>query len=259
MIPILLILLASAAYANEEATFELPGGATMDFVWIEPGTFTSIVVGPPDWIRHEQQITITKGFYLGKYEVTQEQWKSVMGADPWDKPGLRTKSGLRIGPTRSAVYESWIDCHSFIARLNEGVIEERYRLPTQAEWEYACRAGTSTEWSFGDDESELGEYAWYFDNTLHVGLGSPQPAGMKRPNPWGLYDMHGNVFEYCRDGEVRGGSGPANGAYTTSAYQHYRPPSDYGNWDLGLRLLKGGVELPAAVTPQTWGQIKNSE
>ena len=86
-----------------------------------------------------------------------------------------------------------------VRRLNEAASEEVYRLPTGAEWEYACRAGTTTRWSFGDDESRLGEYAWYSDNAWNAGLQYAQPVGTKLPNPWGLYDMHGNVTEWCQD------------------------------------------------------------
>ena len=176
----------------------LPGGAMMEIVWIPPGTFTmgspSSEPGRGSDEGPQHEVTISQGFYLGKYEITQGQWESVMGTRPWSG-----KSYVRENANHPAVYISWNDVQEFIRRLNNAEGSEVYRLPTEAEWEYACRAGTTTRWSFGDDESELGRYAWYWDNAWTVGERYAHAVGTKLANPWGLYDMHGNVYEWCRD------------------------------------------------------------
>jgi formylglycine-generating enzyme required for sulfatase activity len=179
-------------------TEDLPGGVTMDFVWIEPGTFT---MGSPDTEEGrfddegpQHEVTISQGFYLGQFEITQGQWEGVMGTRPWEGEDF-----VQSNPSHPAVYISWEDMQGFVARLNDAADEEVYRLPTEAEWEYAARAGTVTRWSFGDDESQLGEYAWYRDNAWDIGLQWGQPVGTKLPNPWGLYDMYGNVWEWVQD------------------------------------------------------------
>jgi formylglycine-generating enzyme required for sulfatase activity len=132
-----------------------------------------------------RKVTISKPFYLGKYEVTQEQWYAVMGDNP-------AKSKGRTNPVEQV---SWEDAQRFISRLNQKEGHNRYRLPTEAEWEHAARAGTSTEYFFGDNESALGQYAWFKGNSG----GKAQPVGQKQPNPWGLYDIYGNVFEWVQD------------------------------------------------------------
>jgi formylglycine-generating enzyme required for sulfatase activity len=152
----------------------------------EPGR--SSAEGP----QHE--VTISQGFYLGKFEITQGQWEAVMGTTPWSG-----KDFVQSNPNHPAVWVSWDDMQEFIGRLNEAAGEELFRLPTEAEWEYAARAGTTTRWSFGDDESQLGDYAWYFANAWDVGEQYAHEVGMKLPSPWGLYDMHGNVWEWCQD------------------------------------------------------------
>ena len=171
-------------------TVSLPGGTAMEFVWIEPGLFlmgsSASEEGRSDDEGPQHRVTISKGFWLGKHEITQAQWKSVMGNNP---------SKFR-GENQPVEQVSWDDVQQFVRKLNQAEGEPRYRLPTEAEWEYACRAGTTSRWSFGDDERQLGDYAWYSGNN------SPnrtKEVGKKRPHPWGLYDMHGNVWEWCQD------------------------------------------------------------
>ncbi len=177
-------------YLNDEVEIE--------FVWIEPGSFT---MGSPRSEPGRQQdespqhlVTISRGFYLGKYEVTQRQWDAVMDFRPWEG-----QTFVRPDPDHPADYLSWDDAQAFIQKLNGEAGAELYRLPTEAEWECACRAGTTTIWSFGDEESRLREHAWYRENTWNAGERYAHRVGTKKPNPWGLYDMHGNVWEWVLD------------------------------------------------------------
>ena len=230
-----------------------------EMVWIEPGTFQ---MGSPSSEQGRDrdegpvhEVTISQGFYLGKYEVTQWQWESIMGTRPW-----QSKNNVRSGSDYPAVYVSWEDAQEFIRRLNTSLGRNVYRLPTEAEWEYACRAGTTTRWSFGDDESQLGHYAWYYDNAWDVGERYGHSVGTKRANPWGLYDMHGNVWEWVQDrydgGYYRSSpsvdpAGPSLGSYRVmrgggsfdyfaqyvrSALRFYYSPSDRSY--VGFRLLR---------------------
>ena len=166
----------------------------LEFVWIEPGVFQ---MGSDSGSLDEEPVhavEISTGFYLGKYEVTQGQWESVMGTTPW-----RGEDYVRSNSSHPAVYISWNAVQRFVAKLNDAAGSAVYRLPTEAEWEYACRAGSTTRWSFGDDESQLTHYAWYRANVWDTGKKYTQPVGLKRPNGWGLYDMHGNVWEWVQD------------------------------------------------------------
>ena len=183
---------------GEVKRFTLLGGASLEMVWIPSGTFMmgspSSEAGRDDDEGPVHEVKISKGFYLGKYEVTQGQWEAVMETTPW-----RGEDYVRTGSAYPAVYVSWNDAQEFIGRLNAAVGSEVYRLPTEAEWEYACRAGTITRWSFGNVESQLTHYAWYDANAWDVGEKYGHRVGTKRPNPWGLYDMHGNVWEWVQD------------------------------------------------------------
>ncbi|MDQ1252205.1 MAG: hypothetical protein QG646_1323 [Euryarchaeota archaeon] len=131
------------------------------------------------------EVIIKNSFYMGKYPVTQKQWKSVMSSNP----------SYFKGDDLPVEKVSWNDAQEFIKKLNQTEKTNIYSLPSEAEWEYSCKAGTTTRFSFGDDESKLGDYAWYGENS-----GSEtHPVGQKKPNPWGLYDMHGNAWEWCQD------------------------------------------------------------
>ena len=137
-----------------------------------------------DRAKPQHKVRITKPFHLGVHEVTQAEYEKVMGKNPSNFKGARN-------PVEQV---SWKDAVEFCKRLTAKE-SMTYRLPTEAEWEYAYRAGTTTRYSFGDDPASLGEYAWYGDNSEK----KTHPVGEKKPNTWGLHDMHGNVWEWCAD------------------------------------------------------------
>jgi formylglycine-generating enzyme required for sulfatase activity len=225
----------------------------MELKLLPPGTFTmGEAGGGPDDTPHE--VTLSQPFYLGVYEVTNAQWERVMGSVPSD-----CQEADR--PVEQVSWEETIEfCRRLSALPEEKTAGRLYRLPTESEWEYACRAGTQARYSFGDDEGLLGEYAWFDENSdLQT-----HPVGQKKPNAWGLYDMHGNVWEWCNDGfgeyprgavrdprgqsessyrVVRGGSLYNDARYCKSAIRHWFDPS-YRNSFLGFRvaLSASGVE-----------------
>jgi formylglycine-generating enzyme required for sulfatase activity len=176
------------------------------------------------------EVTLTKGFWLGKYEVTQSEWQRVMQTNPW-----KGRGGAKDGGDYAASYLSWEDVMKFCERLTDDErragrlpIGWKYTLPTEAQWEYACRAGTTTQYSFGDDESKLGDYAWFKANAGDVGESYAHPGGRKTANAWGLHDMHGNVWEWCRDVRVANLPGGTDPEVLTGATERvYRS----GAWD----------------------------
>ena len=186
----------------------LPGDVTMEMVKIPAGIFQ---MGSPDsdsWAdsNEKPQHTVNIGyeFYLGKTEITQEQWLAVMGNWPATEPG--TTYG--IGDDYPAYYISWDDCQNFITEIDKLGLG-KFRLPSEAEWEYACRGGSTTRYCFGDStcisenctSCELNEYGWWCGNNGEEGnpdFGTKE-VGKLLPNAFGLYDMHGNVREWCQD------------------------------------------------------------
>jgi formylglycine-generating enzyme required for sulfatase activity len=172
----------------------------MEFVLIPSGSF---MMGADKDLENakgdalpQRQVSVSRPFYLGKFEVTQQEWVAVMGENPANFQGMDN-------PVETV---SWGDVQIFIQRLNQMEKHSRYRLPTEAEWEYAARAGSKGAYYFGDDESQLGWHAWYEGNSGN----STHPVGEKRPNAWGLYDILGNVIEWVSDWYGAGyyGSGP---------------------------------------------------
>jgi formylglycine-generating enzyme required for sulfatase activity/uncharacterized caspase-like protein len=176
--------------------FEIGNGINLEMVYIPSGKFT--MGYPPEEKGQDNEHSQIKdvnvsAFYIGKYQVTQAEWQAVMGNNP---------SYFKGNPQNPVEQVSWDNAQEFCKNLSQKMGKE-FRLPSEAEWEYACRAGTTTAYSFGDNASLLGEYAWYWDNS---GSKNPvgrraktHPVGQKQPNPWGLYDMHGNVWEWCQD------------------------------------------------------------
>jgi formylglycine-generating enzyme required for sulfatase activity len=179
---------ALAAQAQAKAS-AVAGKLGLEFVLIQPGTF---VMGAEPTLERftsyalpKHQVTITKAFMIGKYEVTQRQWNAVMSRNPskFKAPG---------NPVDTV---TWDKAQEFVDKLNEMEGRRIFRLPTEAEWEYAARAGTETVFPFGNAALPLGDYAWFTNNS---GL-TTHPVGQKRPNPWGLYDILGNVREWTSD------------------------------------------------------------
>lgn len=142
------------------------------------------VVPPDETPSHT--VTITQGFWICQYEITQQQWMQVVGNNP---------SRFVENPNNPVEQISWSDCQLFLEKINQIVGEGTFRLPTEAEWEYACRAGGTTAYNFGNDMSQISAYAWYAGNSE----AKTHPIGEKRPNSWGIYDMHGNVAEWVQD------------------------------------------------------------
>jgi formylglycine-generating enzyme required for sulfatase activity len=236
----------------------------MHFVPIPAGTFTR------DQGESAHKVTLTQPFHLGQYEVTQEQYKQVMGKNP---------SGFKDAahPVETVNWNEAVEfCRKLSAMPQEKSAGFVYRLPTDAEWEYASRAGTTTGFSFGDASAEMGNYGWLTSNSQET----THPVGQKKPNPWGLYDMYGNVWEWCLDWDGRRSSGssvsvtdptgPASGSLRVfrgggwkSSPRNCRPDNRgklaevYRGNTLGLRVVRT-LARPASKPTKAVATVVNS-
>lgn len=206
---------------------ELPG---FRMAWIPAGRFT---MGSPtteagrDADEDQVEVELTRGFWLGETEVTQAQWRALMGSEPWKGTAF-----TREGDRHPATWISWEQAVEFCRRLTDKERQagrlgprDEYRLPTEAEWEFACRAGSRSTYGFGDDASRLGDYGWFGGNTSIKAESHAHAVGKKPANTWNLHDMHGNCMEWCLDGyenDLPGGVDPR------------RPSEDR------FRVLRGG-------------------
>ena len=226
---------------------------------VSAGTFTMGAPPAESGKRTDErprQATITRGFLISETEVTQQQWTAVMKTVPW-----RGRRSVKTGPHYPVAYVNWTDAMAFCRKLSQR--ENRvYRLPTEAEWERACRADTQTAYSFGPDADELPGHAFCKANTMAVGAVHAHPVARKLPNALGLHDMHGNQWEWCADWYtrqpagtvdptgpaegvqrvIRGGSWHCSAELCRSATRFYRDPA-MATSDVGFRVV---LELPPA-------------
>ncbi len=188
---------------KQEIKFDLGNDVFLEMVYIPGGTFLMGALAGAENDEYPQHKVTVSSFYMGKYPITQAQWKAVMGNNPSDFQGTQYPEHLNQ-PVETV---SWEDCYyedkkSFCQELTQKLTQKlillgigEFRLPSEAEWEYACRAGTSTKYFFGTNEAHLSEYAWYEGNSQN----KIHPVGQLEPNNFGLYDMSGNVWEWCQD------------------------------------------------------------
>ncbi len=215
---LLRILSRLSAHRSPTALQEISHPIGMKLVLLPAGEF--LMGSPnddPDARLDEQPqhpVQISQPFYLSVTPVTQAQYQQVLGENP---------SHFQGDPQRPVECVSWEDAIAFCRRLSEQEAQT-YRLPTEAEWEYACRADTTTRYSFGNDPAELGDHTWYGANSA----GTTHPVMRKKPNPWGLHDMLGNVWEWCADG------------YSVDAYARSPAEDPPGPNSIGTRVLRGG-------------------
>ncbi len=283
----LCVLLGRAAFADEAQPLRVPAGfvaapgttaephsgtgyaltivheqTQIELVFIPAGTFQmGSPENEPGRAANEgpaHTVRITRPFYMGKTEVSQEQWTRLMGPDRLQGARFPDWAANRYkGEQKPAVGLSMADCDAFMKKAGACL-----RLPTEAEWEYACRAGTRTAYGFGDSEAKLSEHAWNRENAG----GELHPVGQKPPNAWGLHDIHGNVFEWCSDrlgsdyyanspeadptGDpaarfhvLRGGSFISSAPYCRAAFRHFgQPLHEEGTThlsDYGFRVVRG--------------------
>lgn len=229
--------------AKGELSMDLGQGLTMDFVLIRSGLFMRGAKNGATTEYPVHEVKLTQPFFLGRCEVTQAQWLALMGDNP----------SLYQDPRHPVERVSWEKCQLFLARLGTRQTNWNFTLPTEAQWEFACRAGSLERFTFGAAEEELGQHAWFILNSGK----STHPVGTKKANAWGLYDMHGNVREWCADwfaaygqaplkdpkgpgkavGRVfRGGGWNDHPAQCTASSRDFLYPVGYDD-DLGFRVL----------------------
>ena len=259
IIPIQILLMTGSLAFNgyaEQPKQKITNSLGMEFVLVKPGKF--MMGSPEDEAgRYSGErlhpVNLTNPFYLQTTEVTQAQWKAVMGKNP--------SSQKRCGDKCPVEQVSWDDVQQFIQKLNRKEDTDKYRLPTEAEWEYACRAGSTTAFPTGnitelqcDRDPNLDAIGWYCWNSKNV----IKPVAQKKPNAWGLYDMAGNVQEWCRDwfgvypyDEVTNPKGSPSGSYRvmrggawyspardTRCASRFGSPPHYRFRHIGFRLCR---------------------
>lgn len=180
-------------------TVDLTPEVELRMIWIPRGTFLmGRYSGEQDSLTNEDpqhEVTLSQGFWMGRYELTKAQWMAVMGTEPWSG-----RSYVLEDPDTPATHVDWGDIQDYIEELND-LTQLAFRLPTEAEWEYACRAEMTTRFYWGNDASytSIGNYAWWYDNAEDIGENYAHLVGKKYDNGFGLYDMSGNVWEFCQD------------------------------------------------------------
>jgi formylglycine-generating enzyme required for sulfatase activity len=211
------------------------------------------------FLRMQQKVTLTQDYWLGKFEVTQAEYEALMPSNPSHFVGDPARPVEKVSHAAAVAYcELLTQRERASGRLPIGY---EYRLPFEAEWEYACRAGSPNHFSFGDDAALADQYAWTEENSE----GSTHPVGLKKPNPWGLHDMHGNVWEWCQDwfaeypaseatdpvgppaGEYkvfRGGGWNHEAKFARVASRFMMPPAN-GIYFVGFRIVLASTPLPA--------------
>ena len=258
------IFLSFAEHLHAQPPKEITNSIGMKLVLIPKGTF---MMGSPESEQghneneNQHEVTISKDYYLGVYEVTQAQYEKVMDKNPSYFQGAIVGNENADLPVDDV---SWYDAVEFCKKLSDLPEEKKagrvYRLPTEAEWEYACRAGSKTAYSFDDEEGLLPEYGWFNRNSSD----RTHTVGLLEPNAWGLYDMHGNVWEWCSDwygdypkGAVSDPTGPKEGssrvfrggswgdraASCWSALRHWNGPGGRSN-SFGFRLALSPSGIP---------------
>jgi formylglycine-generating enzyme required for sulfatase activity len=268
----LVLLFASPALTPAAERMELlsPGteagqqwqGSVVKLVWIPAGVFTMGSAGNDkerslDGREIQVRVELTKGFWLGQHEVTQAEWQRVMKSTPW-----AGKANVEVGDNLPATYINWRDASKFCKKLTKAEQAAghlpgnwRYCLPTEAQWEYACRAGMGTAFCFQAPGAQLADYAWFDMAIRDRNQKCACAVAGKKPNAWGLYDMHGNVWEWCqdvfvmklpggRDPEVtnpgtcrviRGGGWDLHSRNCRSSYRFWDTPENSGS-SLGFRV-----------------------